>query len=150
VSPTGLKWAAPAAGGKVLQVIQDTESTGVATVSSTYVDTGLSVTITPSSASNKVLIMVTSNCIKNNEANQSIQLELDRGGTQIQVIHPGLYYTYPTAAQIRGNFAMNFLDSPATTSATTYKVRVRAANNSGNIEVATQGVSTITALEIGA
>jgi len=53
-------WATPAAGGggKVLQVVNATYATSTTNSTSTYADTGLSATITPSSASSKVLVLV--------------------------------------------------------------------------------------------
>ncbi|TWW08643.1 hypothetical protein E3A20_22330, partial [Planctomyces bekefii] len=64
---TGLKWAAPAGGGgKVLQVIQDLQTGLVQTTSTSFQSTGLSVSITPSSATSKVLVLggisVSKNC----------------------------------------------------------------------------------------
>ena len=50
---TGLKWATPA-GGKVLQVVYGSTTSGVANSTSTYADTNLTATITPSSTSSKV------------------------------------------------------------------------------------------------
>ena len=55
---TGLKWAAAAAGGKILQVVQSTTTTTANTTSSTFVSTGFTGSITPSATSSKVLIIV--------------------------------------------------------------------------------------------
>ena len=56
---TGLKWAAPAAGGgKVLQVVSANYSTETASSSSTLADTGTTATITPTSATSKILVLV--------------------------------------------------------------------------------------------
>ena len=56
---TGLKWAAPAAGGgKVLQVVSANTSTETASTSSTFADTNLSATITPTSATSTILVLV--------------------------------------------------------------------------------------------
>jgi len=55
---TGLKWAAAAGGGKVLQVVYGSTSTSTTVSSTTYTDTTLSATITPSSATSKVLVLV--------------------------------------------------------------------------------------------
>ena len=58
VSPYKVKWATPASGGKVLQVVHATYSTLVTNSTTTYTDTGLTASITPSSTSSKVLIIV--------------------------------------------------------------------------------------------
>jgi hypothetical protein len=57
VSPTGLKWAAPAGGGKVLQVVNATYSTSKTSSSDSWTDTDVTVTITPTSATSKILII---------------------------------------------------------------------------------------------
>ena len=54
---TGLKWAAPASGGKLLQVVFAEYSTPTTVASTSYTDSGLSASITPSAASSKVLIL---------------------------------------------------------------------------------------------
>jgi hypothetical protein len=54
---TGLAYAAPAGGGKVLQVVRATDSTGRSTSSTTAVDASISVSITPTSASNNILLI---------------------------------------------------------------------------------------------
>ena len=55
---TGLKWAAAAGGGKVLQVVSATTGTSTTISSTTYTDTTLTATITPSATSSKVLVLV--------------------------------------------------------------------------------------------
>ena len=69
--------------GKVLQVINATDSTEKVVASSTYVDTGLSATITPSSSSNKIFVMV-SLAVDNNESANSTRGRITRtiGGTE--------------------------------------------------------------------
>jgi len=54
----GIEWAAPAGGGKVLQVVQSLTTGYIATTSTTYTDANLSATITPSSASSKILVLI--------------------------------------------------------------------------------------------
>jgi hypothetical protein len=58
---TGLKWATAAGGGKVLQVVQDTSVDSTNTTSTSYVDSDLSISITPSSTSSKVLVIAALN-----------------------------------------------------------------------------------------
>ena len=54
---TGLKWDTVGGGGKVLQVVQATYSTATTIASTTYTDTGLSLSITPSDATSKILVI---------------------------------------------------------------------------------------------
>ena len=139
--------------GKVLQVVTGTTSTRVESTSATYADTGLSVTITPSSSSNKVFIIGTqAECFKssNNSAN-SIHMRLLRGSTEIlDIIDRGLLNA--SAIENMTNIPFTHLDSPSTTSATTYKTQF---HNHGSyalssVQQQSAGVSTITAMEIEA
>lgn len=154
---TGLKWAAPAGGGgKVLQVVQGTVLTGdVSTSSTTYSDLGLSVSITPSSASSKVLVFTTLTGCAKRTTDTSLLTKLLRGSTQIFISDAG--YTGSVVRTNFGTVALNYLDSPATTSSTTYKVQIAASSGgSAVVSVNSDGTgantnnSTIIAMEIGA
>jgi hypothetical protein len=131
---TGLKWATPAAGGKVLQVVQATTTTATTIASTTAVDTTITATITPSSATSKVLVFV--NMIVNGSStNGTLQVgsNLVRGATTIlsyinaaagpKVGTMQSLGTTWTNGDLTLPLSMMFLDSPATTSATTYKVQ---------------------------
>lgn len=147
----GLKWATPSGGGgKVLQVIQDTQTSATTSSSSTYADTGLSVSITPSSATSKVLVLVNGTCGRSSgNASQAIGLKLVRNSTDIQAIHE--LNTYSGGSQRwEAMFNAAYLDTPATTSATTYKIQLAAYANAASVWVNDWGVSTIIVMEIGA
>ena len=155
VSPYKVKWATPAGGGgKVLQVVQGTTSTQVLNSTSTYVDTNLTATITPTVNTSKVLILVVQQNVAHaaNDQSASIQIRLLRGATNIGDFAPQLFYQ--NAAQwFIGQCALNYLDSPATTSATTYKTQFNVQFGSaedGYVQKGNLGVSTIILLEIGA
>lgn len=147
---TGLKWAAAAAGGgKVLQVVSSAYSSQTISSSSTYADSGLTATITPSSASSKILVLYTQPVGKNdgNSSNQ-VYVNLLRGATSlgnpINILFTGTI-SYASAV-----VSSAYLDSPASTSALTYKTQFR---NDGAGSVYTQvnnSTSTMTLLEIGA
>ena len=149
---TGLKWAAAAGGGKVLQVVEGSYQTGVNSSSSTYADTGLTATITPSSASSKVLVFVSQN--GNYQANgaggsNSMGLKLFRGATEIAK-QTSLYSTF---SSLQGNTnGLSILDSPATTSATTYKTQFNSVEAKATVYVQIDSVnrSSIILMEIGA
>lgn len=131
---TGLKWAAAAGGSsKVVQIVMGNTSTQTITTSTTLVDSGLSATITPTSASNNVLVFVTQNGIGKTAANinSSVEIALLRGATNIQMIATRMAEEDHAAnTQIMTTCATVYLDSPATTSATTYKTQFR---NSGGV-----------------
>lgn len=149
---TGLKWATPA-GGKVLQVVNVINNTFAQSTTTTYADTPLSATITPTSATSKVLVLVTQDIGKSN-TNSTINLKVMRGSTSIvgsQAVELGLY-TGTLMEMYSFNYPFTVLDSPATTSATTYKTQFAVrAGGTGAVFVAGQGsYSTMTLLEIGA
>jgi hypothetical protein len=145
-------WATPAGGGgKVLQVVEGTYNTNTATSSSTLIDTGLTATITPSSASSKVLVFVTHNGLYMNQpstGSNSMKITLFRGATNISSAE----YTYGTAALYGGTGSQNVLDSPATTSATTYKTQFSSVENKPTVTISADGRNraSIVLMEIGA
>jgi hypothetical protein len=141
-------------GGKVLQVIQATTVTEVSNSTNTYTDTGLTATITPSSATSTVLVLVSQNGCSKTSANSdnAIQLRLLRGATNI-IDFATFGLLTNSALRLNGtSFSVDYLDSPATTSATTYKTQFNCQNNSAAVLVQSVGTprSTITLLEIGA
>ncbi len=154
----GLKWAAPAGGGKVLQVVAATYSTTQTTTSGTYADSSLTATITPSSASSKVLVMVDTNGILGTgSTNARGGLRLLRGATVLSYISTGLAYFQGGGGSSNGGFGASiaYLDTPSTTSATTYKTQVNNNGGAGTIyfqfDDGTNGTtSSIVLLEIGA
>lgn len=151
---TGIKWAAAAGGGKVLQVVSATYSTTTSSSSSTFADTGLTASITPSSATSQVLVMVSQNgCSKNNTStNQQMRIRLLRGATEIVAdFAGGATYTGTSLFLYLGSCSANYLDSPNTTSSTTYKTQFKTEGNASGVSVQTDScTSTITLLEIGA
>ena len=153
---TGLKWATPASGGKVLQVVNVTYSTQANNSTNTYADTGLSATITPTSATSKILVFANQGGLKKSADNtqNAVSVRLMRGATQIVGDYAGFAgYTNTLLLLYPGSAAsVTYLDSPATTSATTYKTQFKNGGaNAAEVSVQ-QGdtVSQITLMEIGA
>jgi hypothetical protein len=152
---TGLKWAAAAGGGggKVLQVVNATYSTQVSTSTNTFVDTGLTASITPSLVSSKVLVFVSQSSVGKSAANAGTYgaLKLVRGATDLVNFETQFAFTNTTLEQGVAAASTTYLDSPATTSSTTYKTQVKSAGNTSAVLVQ-QGTSTstITLMEIGA
>ena len=156
---TGLKWATPASGGKVLQVVQATYSTQTIITSTSYTDSGLSATITPSSATSKVLVLVNQCLLANRETTIfDGAVDLRRGSTSIYLQE----YANGIAAAAQGSPAYiqqrhyhnaAYLDSPATTSATTYKTMGKLATTANSAQLVFQqnsAVGSMILLEIGA
>ena len=155
--------------GKVLQVLQVTkqDAQSFALATSTLSDvTGLSLSITPSSASNKILILFTVHLGQDSGGGANPYINIDRGGSNIFIgdasgtrvrttsgvgIDVNSQYTLKIATQ-------TYLDSPNTTSATTYKLRVGGYSSRAfrinetiiNSDEANTATSTLTLIEIAA
>jgi len=151
---TGLKWAAAAGGGKILQVISAELDTQAISSTSTYADTGLTATITPTSATSTILVI--SNCaIGKDTGNTGVSLRLLRGATTIKEFAKRSASDGGSGENFVGTFSHSYIDSPATTSVTTYKVQFASYNNTARVYVSSDfgGVkekSTILLMEIGA
>ena len=146
------------ANGGILQVVQTFKNDATSTTSNTFSDlTGMSATITPSSNSNKVLIRF-SLCLSSTH-NPVIHINLLRGSTNIAQPSTTPVHFSTMMAYIDGDKIIQqgyeFLDSPSTTSATTYKLQWRnhAAGFTSKLNEyynATNyaGTSTITLMEV--
>jgi hypothetical protein len=137
--------------GKVLQVVNATTPTQATSSSSTYADTGLSATITPTSATSKILVLVNqSGCLKASN-NTFLNLRLVRDATQLIVFEAEGGSTANTNQVGFGSCSTCFLDAPATTSAITYKTQFNSDSNSAIVFVqVNSSTSTITLMEIAA
>jgi hypothetical protein len=145
-------WAAPAGGGKVLQVVSASTATTASSSSSTRADTNLTATITPTLATSKVLVLVAQTGLSKDAANSGacINLWLMRSATDLLKFQNEAVHTNTTQRNDVGGSSCNYLDSPATTSATTYKTQFNSPNNVGTVYVQNGGSSTIVLMEIGA
>ena len=148
---TGLKWATPASGGKVLQVLMATDSSWTQSATNTFIDTGLSLSITPSSATSKVLAFVSQSGTGKANSQTWGEFILLRGATTIVTFEDRAGENGSTATNDVGTTSTVYLDSPATTSATTYKTQFRSGNNSNRAEAGVaSSTSTLVLMEIGA
>jgi hypothetical protein len=145
-------WASAGA-GKVLQVVQATNSTAVNTSATSYSSTGLSAAITPSSASSKVLVFVhTAAAIQ--AADRRGIFTIFRGTVSDTDLSSNASYGFNNASTGSGDsssiypLSMNYLDSPSTTSSQTYTVGLKS-DGGGQIGTS-QVTSTIILMEIGA
>jgi hypothetical protein len=149
---SGSAWVAiaSAAAGKVLQVIQATYGTQVNVSTTTFTDTGLSVTITPSSATSRVMIIATHSGSGKDTGDTSATFRLMRDATSIGTLAAIVGTTGSSLTNI-SNVTISYVDSPATTSATTYKTQLNSPSNIAKAFTgAGSGTSTIIAMEIGA
>jgi hypothetical protein len=159
---TGLQWATPAGGGKLLQVVYASSTTQTSISSLSYTDTGLSGSITPTLATSKILILVTQNFAMsfgaNSGAGAAVQLlrgatsvlDLDGGSVDVVWFRGGLGNPNNVNAL---SLPVFYLDSPNTTSSTTYKTqgKLSTTSNSANITFQNDSVDSVMILmEIGA
>ena len=158
-------------GGKVLQVVQTYKTDVFSTISESLVDiTGMSASITPSSTSNKILVLLNLCVGSSSNANRTM-IQLMRGATNIGVgdagggnrtrsisteFQPQPYNTgnVDNSTDIRQH---TFLDTPSSTSALTYKVQIEGTgqyvyiNRTGEFadaDVVSRGTSSLTLMEI--
>lgn len=137
--------------GKVLQVVNATYSTETSTTTNAYVDTGLSASITPTSSSSKILVLVDVAGVYKTSTDTGVNIKLLRGSTDLIIFAKAAAYTNSTATNLVGTQGCNYLDSPSTTSSTTYKVQFASTANTSLARVQDNAqVSTITLLEIAA
>jgi hypothetical protein len=131
-------------GGKVLQVVQLSNSTGTTTTSTSYVTTPFAQAITPSLSSSKILCLFKTSA-EINTANRYIIIKLDRDGTNL------LENRFESSGTGTTSLGFNYLDSPATTSSVTYTVYFKT-NNSDNLVVVNRGdeLGSLILIEIGA
>jgi hypothetical protein len=125
--------------GKVLQVIN----------ASSTADTGLTANITPASTSNKVLVNAHIQGV-GKDNNGYVVLKLVRGSTDLATFEQRGADTDTADTNKVGGCSISFLDSPSSTSATTYKVTVTGNGNSYVQVGDSNPTHTITLMEISA
>jgi hypothetical protein len=132
--------------GKVLQVIQGQKDGNITTTSTSYVTTGLTADITPSSSSNKVLVLVNNTACHQAASNKNGYFTVYRDTTNIAPGGSGLYeqlsgvYIDTSASTISCPISM--LDSPSSTSSLTYTVYF-ATDSSGTQGININGTSSV-------
>jgi Pyruvate/2-oxoacid:ferredoxin oxidoreductase gamma subunit len=135
-SVTAAKMAASGAwapAGTVVQVVNSAYSTQTSSTSATFADTGLTASITPKFSTSKILVLVNHNGNLLIGGNNGISWKLLRNGSQIQYIDDLSPYIATGSNAASGSSNVNYLDSPATTSATTYKTQFSNRNATGTV-----------------
>ena len=136
--------------GSVLQVVSMETTALNATSSTSYVDSTITLAITPSATSSKVLVMYEVNGIAKDVTDAKVQILLTRNSTGLKAISDVLA---DGITEDRSHQAGFDLDSPSTTSATTYKIQYKRVSGSGNVNInkvssTAQTTSSITLMEI--
>ena len=142
--------------GSVLQVVYADYGTETSTTSTSFSDTGLTASITPTSATSKILIIFTQQgCAKYNDAANAVRINLLRGSSIILNVNDLGAYTGTTDTN-NISISASYLDSPSTTSSTTYKTQFAARSAGNSVYVQQYGTnsgytrSTMTLMEIAA
>jgi len=148
---TGLKWATAGGGGKVLQVVTVNPATSFTTTSTTFVDaTDYAASITPTLNTSKILVLFDfqGGVYGSGNSNQYSSMQVLRGSTVL--LEAGILFGIALGSsqniELFGRSSFMTLDSPATTSSTTYKLQIK--RDSGT--AAAQKPSSIILMEIGA
>jgi hypothetical protein len=145
--------------GQIVQVIHAGTSTTVTNSTGTAIDTGLTATITPTSATSKILVLVSQNGMYTSKPSAGAFTAVDGltlFGNATGLINFGNLVGYTPFGNetfhVGYSASLTFLDSPGTTSAITYKTRFyNYAGTSGTTAVQAYGSrSTITLMEISA
>ena len=138
--------------GSVLQVVHGSYSTTIASTSASFVTAGTSATITPSSTSSKIYIIANQHVrIVKSDTDVGVGFAIKRGSTTVQSTATSYaFYTYHGAnnySEIRAYQPLQYLDSPNTTSATTYTIYFSVYSGTGQANEASNP-SLITLMEI--
>jgi hypothetical protein len=115
--------------GTVLQVVTANYSTVVVSDNNTWVDTGLSCAITPTSSNSKIMILIDQN---GRVESSWMAYRILRGTTEIKGVG---YYLFDNNSTNNSSISFNFLDSPNTTSEVTYKTQFMRSQGGGDIKV---------------
>jgi hypothetical protein len=146
----------------ILQIVTASTSTAVSSTSTTLFDSGLTATITPTSASSKILVMVTQQTRVSFAGSTGFlsrfRIALDRSGTLIWDSAVNRYSEFTMTAATNPSrtdiLNLSFIDSPGTTSAITYKTQGRNDATTGTIQfnaiLGAAGTAHITLMEISA
>ena len=154
---TGTIAASVLPAGSVLQVKQITTTTTTSTTSATYADaTNLTISITPQFTTSKILILCDINCYIQSDNSTYGGVQIVRTATAVYTDDRFMYDGVNANVGYGSHFVFNYLDSPATTSATVNKIQIKRSFTSGTSYPfsvnTTNGTNTsgITVMEIAA
>ena len=148
LTATGIS-AQPVFAGNVLQVVSATYATTVTSTSSSYSDTGLTASITPTSSSSKILVLINQAGCGKLAGDGGLSLKLVRGTTDVGVFSIGSGYDGDTGYNYIGSCSASFLDLPSSASSVAYKTQIARSFGSGSAVVqADSATSTLILMEI--
>jgi len=121
--------------GAVLQVVNAVYATSASKSGNSFSDTGLTASITPTSASSKILVLVTHNGCRKETTNTTLSVRLLRGASAISAIEGNGGRSADNSTQQFGGISLCVLDSPASTSSVTYKTQFLSTNNTDTVYI---------------
>jgi hypothetical protein len=134
---------------KVVKIVAATTTTETSSSSASYADTTLTATITPASASNQILVFVSQNGLQKVSSDTGVDLRLMRGATNIATFGLAIGANAASTTHFDGGSSVTILDSPATTSATTYKTQFASSSGTAAARVQMNSVrSSIVLVEV--
>ena len=136
--------------GKIGQVLQVTHSSDINTSSTSFVDTGISLSITPTATSSKILVMtdILAYTAGSSQGNHMFTKIL-RGSTDLAERRVQTYDQGGSGVEYESNISHMYLDSPSTTSATTYKIQYRmGAGSTARIHHGSGKTGSLTLMEV--
>jgi hypothetical protein len=137
--------------GSVVQVVQGTTVANIATTSTSFTSTGFSLNITPTSTSSKILIMLNGGGVfLDTTSENTMHTTVYRGATNLANSTYGFTrHSTPGGSWQLTPHSFSFLDSPSTTSATTYTIYYRSTNgNQIQFSNNDRGIVALTLMEI--
>jgi hypothetical protein len=140
-----------ASASNVVQIVFASTTSAASNSTTTFNDTNLTATITPTSSSNKVLVLVSQNGLRKSSGSSAngLRLKLFRGATELAIFAEDAGYENSAKELYWSGASISYLDTPATTSATTYKTQF--ANRTASALVSVQegsARSTIILMEV--
>ena len=142
----------PASGmptGSVIQTVGATNSTPQSTTNTSFTNTALAASITPTSATCNILILVTFMGYDAGGAGVNWYATIQRGTTNLGNATSGMATIYNSAGGVQGGYSISYLDSPATTSSTTYSFAYAKSGGTAYLNFNNE-TSSITLMEIKA
>ncbi len=133
---------------KVLQVVYATSTTVFNTTSSTFQVANLSGSITPTSSSNRIAIFISGTLRNANSANTTCQATIMKGGSNILATNGGAEFAIAAVGNAFTPASIVYIDSPATTSSTTYAVGLRSTDNTTTVAFGDTQTQSMILMEI--
>jgi len=139
-----------ASAGNVLQVVQGSTVTGTSTTSTSFVTTNLTASITPKFSTSKILAIVNGGEADTNASGVALISTIYRNSTILGASYGLATSAWGASSRLQVGLSLAYLDSPATTSATSYTLYIRSSSGGNVTFLANSPTCVITLMEIAA